>query len=163
MTFLDNSFTRRTLVQAVDAYSFDPDLVVEDFLSDDLFSPNIRNRDLFIEVFQKFLGINLLFEDIFDKICFDSSLKSGISTAILKTFIAEFLLGQLDKNILLKEYLILLDSFSPNEVSYMKSVLNKFLEDGVLSLFTDDGGFAHKKPIPVREEEADHDYDEEDF
>lgn len=162
MTFLDNSFTRRTLVQAVDAYSFDS-LDVEDFLNDDLFAPNIKNRELFLEVFQKFLDIKPLFEDVFDKICFDPSLRSSIATAILKTFIAEFLLGKLDKNILLKEYLILLDSFSPNEVSFMKSVLNKFLEDEVLNLFTDNGGFAHKKPIPVHEEEADHDYDEEDF
>ncbi|WP_342262002.1 hypothetical protein [Alphaproteobacteria bacterium endosymbiont of Tiliacea citrago] len=131
MSFIQNSLTRRTVVQAIYRNHF---LEAEEFfLEDDFILEKTGNQDLYIKLMKKCFFLWPFYKNFFKFLCFEEEQRTLIEVSILKTFISELLIQETDNNILFKEYLNIANAFCNEEVSVLKVCFNKCVEENIKS------------------------------
>lgn len=151
VSFALHSLTRRTIVQAVYFHHFYSDLSLSLMLEDEIFlAPNILNQALFSSVISRHFFLLSSYPLLFSSLSLEQDLFSVISLVVFKAFLAEFSLNLIDKKILFKEYLVLLDQFSPFEASNIKIFMNKVSDDFFAKFDfsgSKDGSFDHSQQV----------------
>lgn len=119
-----------TIVQVIYQNYYNYNININYYLSDEYeFGRNIMSQKIFKDVMQEYFKRHDTFDSFLISLNFDFSIISKVSLAIIKAFISEFSISDVDFKILLNDYLIISKKFCDFETKIINKILDEYIKN----------------------------------